>query len=301
MGQATVYDAVLGAGENLRQVTRSRYTPNARVITGRVTGGHTPSAYYGHSAAPVYLLESVDIGGLMGLTGFSPSAGMYRTSDTVQIPYQERSAGGKFAGTLSHDVISGTDALIVPTRFAASQQDPGAVAELEVNFISTDGLTAPTSLAINQTLGAQAFNALWGLGPVTVGGTQVTKVTGFAVNTGVQAERRIYDGGAYPSDVYIPSDAPIIPSVDLTFENMSGLNAFSTIFAAGAETICYFRQRADGSTFTSDVSTVHIKFTLSAGIIHPESIDAARGSNAELTLRIFGKALTHSAASAISV
>lgn len=297
---ATVYDAILG-GLTLRQVMRTAYSPNGNILAGRQSGALDPSQFYGGPAEPVASFDSADVAGV--LAGLSVTAGLAVAAGTITIPFNERSNGGTFAAGSSHETISGANGLIVPNSFSANQDDPAAMATLECHFRSTDGLTNPVSVNANQALAAQAFNAQFAMGPVGIelgsegSSSQLTGVSGVTINPGLTVIKEKYDGAIFPTRLFISQRDP---SIDLTFVDLAGLVRFRSIYQALVSIVVYFRKRTDGGTFVADNVTEHIGFSFGTGITQVQQVGANGNATGSHTVRIYGKTLTASAATAIA-
>lgn len=290
MASETVYDAVLGA-LTLKQVTDGSYAAGAQPIAGRASGNIDPDQYFGGPAEPRASFSSADVAGV--IAGLSMSGGLSVASGTITIPFRKRSNQAGFAGAASHFTVSGTNGLIVPTRFRASQDGEAALADVECWFRSTDGLTMPAAVNVNQSLAAQSFNAQYALGPVTVNGAAIPEIVEVSVNPGITVRSSRHDGGIYPQKLYIVDRRP---TIDLTFEDFDeAIAGYLALTAA----VVYFRKRS-GVGFAADVSTVHCAFSFADGIATAEQLSASGQQDGRCTVRLHGEALTASAASAIS-
>lgn len=298
---STVYDAFLGS-LNLRQVTSSSFNPGTSIIVGRVSGGQLPSFIAGGASSPRASFASMDV--FNALTSVDLSAGLSIASGSIVIPFQKRAQGGTYASGSSHQSITASDALLVITGIEAAQGGDGASVNLDAIFRSTDGLTRPCTLNTAASLTAQAFQALYHMGPVKVqmasesAASQVTQVTRFSVNPGLSVQVAAYDGGNYPTVITIDQQDP---SIDLTFEDFDAASRFVSDYTELDSITVYLRKLADGGTFVADATEGHISMTLTGGLITVQSIQAAQGGNGSISLRMTGKAIAKSLAAAISI
>lgn len=290
---ATVYDAVIGS-TTLKQVMRSSYAPGGNVIVGRASGAVDPAALYGGVAEPKATFESADVAGVV--TGISVSTGLYVSAGTISIPYNERAGGGSFQGETSHNVLSGTTGLAIPTRFSAGQDDEAATAEIEMWFQSSDGVTNPVSITGSQTLSAQAFNAMYALGPVAIDGSALPGVQRVEVVPGITVLVRRAGGGLWPISLYIQARNP---TITITFDDFDALAAFETAYDAISSAAVYFRKRAEGSSFVADATEEHIKFSFADGIFVPQDVSGQGQETGQASIMLTGEALTATATSAI--
>ena len=294
----TVYDAIIGSGNNLRQVVSSQYSPNGNIILGSASGAIDPSALYGGPANPTVLFETADVAGALGL--MSVTAGLHVSSGTITIPYNKRVNGAAFAGSTSHMTISGTNALIIPVQISGSQDNPAVILTVQVIFYSSTGLANPVTFNTGASLAAQAFNAQYDFGPVYAdlgsGSAQVAEATGWTVNTGMVVVPRRYNGGVYPSKVFI---AQRNPTIEITFEDFDDAAAFGTVYDALTSCAVYARKRTDGGTHVADATEEHCKFSFGAGIADIKTLGGSERTNGQASIMLTGKALTAATTSAI--
>ncbi|MDE2100763.1 MAG: hypothetical protein KGL39_26190 [Patescibacteria group bacterium] len=289
------YDAVLGVGNALKQVRRTSFQPGIRQGVGRMSGAVDPSILFVNGGEPRATLQSGDVAGVITL--LSVTAGLFVSAGTITLPWNRRANGGTFAGGLNNFTITGANALIVPRSFSASQSDEeGASAELEVVFVSTDGLTAPVTFAVNQALAAEAFNLLFAMGPVYINTVALTQVQSVKVDTGITVETKMFDGAIYPTLVYIKTREP---SITVTFENFDVAQTYAPLFAACTAAAAYFRKRATGGTFVSDATAGHVKLSIATGLGVLEHIESSKNENGTASIKLTGLSLSSSTASAI--
>lgn len=290
-----VYDAFLGAGNNLRQVVATRYSPNAVVIPAYQSGAVEPSEQYGGNAQQQVSFDTLDIAGVVGMV--SMTSGLALSSDAITIPYQRRANASTFAGTLSHFTLSATDGVLTCSQISASQDNEGAVATLDFLPLSSDGFTNPLSEAKNQTLTASAFNAQFDFGPVYFNSVQVPQAVGWSVNPGVTLRSRRFDGTVYPTAHYI---IRVLPSITIVFEEVDDVvDVFTNLWAGMTTAAVYARRRSDGSTHVADSTASHAKFSFATGITNLDSIQVNESASAQVSVTLFGKSLTASVASMI--
>lgn len=289
-----LYDAILDAA-TLKQVRRTTYNGQLEVLTGRLSGAVDPSAKFLKKAEPRATFETEDISGC--LTAISVSAGLYISSGTITIPWNRRANGGTFAGGSNNAILSATKALAILSSISASQGDDGAVASVELAFLSSDGLTAPVSASVNQALSSQSSNAWFSMGPVYIDSSQLTQVKSVRVDPGVQMVTKMFDGAIYPTIAFIQARNP---AIEVQFENFDALNAQTPLLAALTSCAAYFRKRAAGAgAFVSDATSGHVKLSLGTGVKVMQSAEGSGQENGTVTLRLEGLALSSSTSSAI--
>lgn len=288
-----LYDAVIGA-VNIRQVSECSFSAGAQVDRQRVSGGLDASEIYLMSAEPRATWKTMDLAGV--IAGISNLTGLDVAAGTITLPWNRRANGGTFAGGSNNFSLTSANGLTIPTGYSATQGDAAAMVDLETVFRSTNGILAPVAANVNQALAAQAYVGGYRLGPFYFGGSEIAEITSVRVNTGLKVEVFRYSGGIYPVKTVITSRDP---SIDITFENADAMATLGPIFAAMSSCAAYFRKKSDGGTVVADASEVHCKFSFAAGITAVQQISGSGQANAPVTVRLEGKALTVSAASAI--
>lgn len=290
---AVVYDAILGAGNTIKQVASADYSPNNTIQAGRASGAVAPSAHFLTDSKPTVRIQSSDLAGVLGIV--SPVAGLDVEADVIDIPHRTRAAGSSYAGTLAHSILRGTDALVVPTSVRAAQGDVASMIDLMVHWES-DGFTDPVAQVLNQTLAAQDFQAMFGLGPGVLNGTTVGGVIGHTVNFGLTVEPEQTNGAIFPTTHFITETNP---TIDLQFRTVAQLNAFTAIAAAMTSLVVYHRKRAPGSKYVANATAEHISFSFADGIQSLQNVTGQGNQPAIPTLRCHGELLTVSTTATI--
>lgn len=292
MTQAATYDAILGTGNNIRQVVSTEYAPGNRIEPGRVSAGVDPSALFVTDANPQIRLSSTDIAAVLGIV--SPTVGLDIDDDLWTIPYNVRAIGSTFASTLAHTVLTGADAFVVPRQVSVTQ---GGNAQIDLmvmiesnDLLGNPGFDAPVTAATGQTLAAQAFNALWTQGPATVNGSDVGGVVGMTVDFGIQAvPLDKADGELYPKAHSIRARNP---SITIDVVNVDALATFAEHLLPMTAFVGYLRKRSPGGSFVADATGEHISFTFADGIVDVQRVSARDNATARPGLRLIGEALT---------
>lgn len=294
MASHTVYDAVIGAGNNLRQVLSTQFNGGVSVIAGTSSGAPDATDYFISTTEPRASLTTADLTNLLSYV--SVTAGLFVSAGTITIPFNQRTNGGTFLSGSNHFTLSSANGLIVPTGFSASQDDEAATATIDIHFMSTTGFLAPVAVNVNQALAAQSFNAQFAFGAVYFGGAQITEAISWSVDPGIQTVVSRHDGGIYPQKIYIVARRP---TMTITFEDLDTANTFGAMFSAMTSASVYARKRSAGGTFVADASTVHCKFSFADGVTSTQTISADGVNAGRASVILHGEALTASGASAI--
>ena len=99
-----VYDALVGASTNLRQVTNSGFDAHLEFMGARQSGSGVISDQFLTSGSPEGQLTTVDIGGFVTAFG---TVGSQVDGASILLPYQKRQSGGTFKSGSSHMTVAG--------------------------------------------------------------------------------------------------------------------------------------------------------------------------------------------------
>lgn len=298
---ATTYDITLGTDNHVRQVVSTNFSPNIRIEAGRVSAGVDPVAHFVVDGAPTCRVQSMDLAGVLGI--LSPTAGLDVDSDNsdgnIDLPWQFRAGGSTFLGSSSHSILRGTNALIIPTSAGVNQGDAGSVIDFMVHYESDEdypGFEDPIEQVDDQTLIAQAFEAMFGLGPAVADAAALVGVMGHTVNFGISIEPEKTDGAIYPTTHFIITRNP---TIDIRFRSFDSLAAVKPLFEAMTSLAVYHRKRAPGSTYVANGTAEHVSFSFADGIKQITDISGSGNQPAIPTLRCSGEALTVSTTATI--
>lgn len=293
MPGSAIHDVIWG-GVTLKQCRKVEFNAGGTVAPDFTTGDVAPSDHYLISASPKCAFTCGDLAGV--IAGLS-SQFLAVAAGTITVPFNLRAAGSTFAGSSSHDIISATDGLLVINSFSASQgEQEGSSVSLTGYFKSSDGVTVPVTIGTGQTLSSNAYNATHKLGPSTINGSAIDGITRVTVNTGINVLPDMTDGAIYPTDHYINR---IAPSIDVTGRRVSLFTALGPIFTTQTAAVFKFRKRASGGTVVSAATSAHLSFTFADGITEVQQVSGSGNSDAEVTLRLYGEALTISSTATI--
>lgn len=293
---ATLYDTTLGSGNLIRQLGSTSLGNSNQIEAGRFSAGVDPQAFFLTNARPQVSLQSMDIAGVLGI--LSPTAGLYLTSETILLPYQQRDPGGTFEGSSSHAVLNATQGLFVPVSASVNQGDAFATIDIAGFLESTTGFAVPVTVTTGQSLAAQAFGGAYGLGNAVLDGAAVIGHIGHTVNFGISVEPDYANGAIFPLAHFISERTP---SIDIRFKSTAQMAAFTVNAKALTSLVVYFRHRAAGSTYVADATETHVGFSFADGIESFEQIQASGNQPAVPTLRVFGELLAVDTTSAITL
>lgn len=285
-------DAILGA-TTVRQVTNASHRTGIEARKAMTSGGATISQISGLKAEEVTTLTSGDLAALVAIgTNTFCSVGLYLTGSTVTVPYKSRTAGGLFAGALSHSALSGTAAMIIPTSFEASQDSEAATCTFEVHWVSSNGTTAGATGSTGNSLAAQSFNAEFGLGPAYVNGAEITGVQSLRINPGITLVKSTSAGLPRPTTISIQT---VMPTIEITTDNIDAAVATVNAFTAMTSANVYFRKRADAGVYSA-AGLDNVRFTFAGGLADSNAVEVSDNNNGTATITLHGKTLTASTA-----
>ena len=290
-------DAVFGAS-SIRQVTTSNHSTNKEHRKAMNSGGAAVVQISGKSGGEITQIVSGDVAALLALNSNTfCSAGLSVLASTITVPYKIRSAGGIFTSGANSVNITGANALIVPTSFEASQEGDFAMANVDIHWLSADGVTKGCDDTVSFTAAAQAFNAEHTLGPCYINGTLVAGVQSAKINPGIEVVKPpLGSGSTFP---LFASIKMVQPTIQLTVNDFDAIAGTVGDWTAMTSANIYFKKRADSGVFTSAGTAEHLRFTFAAGLADTENVSVSNNDDGSATITLHGKVLTASAAVAL--
>lgn len=290
-------DAVFGA-TNIRQVTTANHSTNQEHRKAMNSGGAAVVQVSGKAGGEISQIVSGDLAALVALNSNAfCSAGLSLLSSTITIPYKIRAAGAVFVSGSNNVHLTGANALIVPTSFEASQDGDFALANMDVHWLSADGVTKGCDDATGQSIASQAFNAEYTLGPCYINGTAIAGVQSFRVTPGIEVVKPpLGSGSVFPVQASIKA---AMPTMQLTVNDFDAIAGTVGDFTAMTSANFYMKKRADSGVFTAAATSEHIRFTFAAGLADTDSISVSNNDDGSATITLHGKVLTAAAAVAL--
>lgn len=275
-------------------------------VQGEATSGEVYSRWlslYAQKAKASFSTKAIaaalDLCGLTGLDVSGLAAGL-------KIYAQKHARASTRAGAISHRKHTFNDGLVVPRTLSVSHRGD---AELSYDvLVLYDGVNDPIVITDSVTLPAGVTDAeRFTLGPVTIGGVTLTTIQKVDIDFGITGDPDGGDSAIWDTYCSIRKINPKITLSGFDVEWMKAANIPLTgKSTTHANTAIYLRKRADRSTFVSDVTAEHIKFT-AAGLAYIEtpfdaSADGVSNTGLVLPLKYDGvnAPLTIDTASAIA-
>ena len=286
-------DVIIGSNV-VKQVTSSNYTPNNQIRAGRTTSGVQPSVHNLIAADPQADFQSLDVAG--ALTAVSITAGTLVSSGAIEIPFIKALNGGSYAGSGSHYTLNGADAFSYIQEVSASGNQDASVSIMTM-FQSTNGSAVPVTESTSQSIAAEAFNANFALGPVSIDSSALSDVESVRIDPGFNVVVHPRGSLTYPlKHTILTKD----PSIEITFTDNDAMAGQGPLFEALTSAKVYFKKRVDGGTFVADGTAEHVSISFATGIKDVQSIGGSAGSETQPVLRLLGKQLSVSTATAIT-
>ena len=297
-----IFDAILGS-KTIAQCDSASFQANIEVTPLRNSGAIDPVAHYITGGAPKGMWTTTDLATLLGSGGVLPAAGLsIAAASNIDLPWSRRLAGSTRAGSTSHTRIRGaTGGMAVLSRIQASQGQPFASADFEVGFLSSDGLTAPCSIAVDQSLSSQTAVNVFRLGPAygtKSGGasTQGKGVVGVTVNPNVELLFEKFDGAIRPINAYIKERNP---TIEVQFLDEEDLDFWCDLYNQLTAFTVYLQKMTAGGTVVAGATSEHIALSFADAVVSCEGISGSGTDTALPTMRITGESLSVSVASAL--
>ncbi len=283
----------------LRELVNVEYKPDFKDAPYRASGAIFRSQSVIVSGEPVAELESMDLYGIVGAIA-DPSQGLAILSPgTITLPWQVRAPGGMFVANGNNYTISGTLGLLVPDEISASQDaEAGITIKYKIYLASSDGVTAPAAFNTSVTLGSQAFNESYSMGPVKIDSTFIDGLKSWSYKFGITVKVDRYGGGIYPtmSGIVI---SEVNPEMDLTFEDMASAAAFGHYGAIGSAT-AFARKNVHGGTRVADATGGHFSVAMTDGIQILQGLSGKGTDNGSFTRTIKGHTQAFSRTAAVA-
>lgn len=231
---------------------------------------------------------ALSTGNLGVLSSVSPTAGLAVTSAGT-VRFQKRVDGGTFATSTAHVTVSSSKGFLYPTRLTA-QQDDAAGARLELLYkpLSSSGLAVP--LTVNTSVNFDsaeppAFVNQYFLGPLYIGGSEVTGLTGVTIDFGINYQPIRAGGDVFAQEGSIIARNPSITVTLLKTAQLATQGLFGTAYTSTG-VACYFVQGVHGSTRTAYASTAHVKIASVTGDMTADDVSVAGETDATISYMI---------------
>lgn len=196
----------------------------------------------------------------------------------------QHSEGSTRAGASSHRKLTINEGIIVPTSLTCDHQGDATLSyDIVLTYNGTNDIIV---LADSQSVPTvQGDTERFSLGKVTLESVLLESIRNLTINFGIDAVSEGADSEIWDRYASIRS---IKPSLSLTGIDPEWLAAANIPLigkaATHTNTAIYLRKRAQGSTFETDGTAEHIKFT-AAGLAHIETPAQVTGDTpAETTL-----------------
>ena len=287
MAGEALYDVIFGAA-TLRQCTNVRVEERPNVVRDRISGNYATSQVSVIDSQPMVSLTTQDI--KTSLANLTLAGGLSVAAGTITIPFQQRSAGGLFAGGSNNNTVAATHGVAVITELSGRQGDAGGVtANVEIHLLSSDGTTHPYTINTNQSLAASAFTGSYSMGPVTLDPTgvgvlaEVDRITAWTVSPSNNVTRYLYGADDFPTELDVTE---VNPTASFTFADLDTAQSFATTIEDFAAINLWAKARAANGRHTANASAAHIKIAFADGVKILEVIEGSDRGRVTGTVRI---------------
>lgn len=235
---------------------------------------------------PALTFSTLDLKAILDVVGIS---GKLVDSDVdnkgIRFWLQKFSDGAGLDSGSVHTEGQFSDGIIIPLSISASQGGD-AVIQYQVFGKSTDGVTSPLIISLNQSLpGTPGTAQKWTVGKISINGTDY-EVTDASINFGLQPILDKSDGHLYPKFTGFTQRQPLItvtsPEVSKILNTFKDIGAVQT----STDTVLYLTKRTLGSGLVAAATTEHIAFNIDDGMIQMTGLNAGQGGPGAATLEI---------------
>lgn len=287
----------------ISQIVDSGYSSNAEILTAFGSTGVDPQALFGGTLEPQTNFQTTDLETLLGAIDIQ--AGLAIASATnIVVPFRGRSDLAEFVSggnSVSLTAASGALAIIESIE---GQMNGDVTANVRVYYKGNSG-DDPFTPSATHTYGSESFVSRFTMGPVALVSsgpvTTAPDVTGWTINPGItvesQREVSTSNTGRAPAKLFITQRNP---TIDIRLRSLNNMTTTTGSLKAFTGVTVYGRKRSDMGSFVANGTSEHLAFTFGAALGANQQLSGSGRQAGEMTLRLTGKSLSASAASAIS-
>ena len=267
----TIHDVVLNASV-IGNITSLNHATNRGLVPAFASGVASPKRQYVGESPHSSTLTTTGLEVLLGLnTDTMISEGLCVTGATSVLAFSERV--GCLSGSASHQAISTQNVFAYITSLSA-QISQSATADVELKYLSADGITSPVTAVSGASLSAAVLLDEFLLAETYIDGVLVDEVSGVTINTGFELIDQKQGAGIYPTDVFLKT---VNPSIEITTMDLAKTIALLNGATCSTGVDIYLAKRKDGAVTELYTATEHIKISSTAGgLKHMVSTQASR-------------------------
>jgi hypothetical protein len=271
----------------LAQMQGFAISPDAQISEEYAHGAVDRKAAIEVASNPSITFETQDLTTYWGAV--SPTVGLaVATSTGATFRLQERATlDGVWETSTTHETYTVSRGILIPESVEASQDDERGAVVSSRHVCLYDGTNLPIVKNTGVDFSAAttpAFTSKFFLGPVYHNSSELKGVISSRVEFGIEFAPRRTSGAVYASLGSIVRRAPTISITMLKVDALSSVNAFLRALS-GTFAVYYWKATASANR-TAVASTVHAKFSASAGAWNDESISVQDNGDATATIRI---------------
>jgi hypothetical protein len=252
----------------IHQLEDRSIDPGLQEVILKGDGKVSPQYFAIMEQRPAFRFSTTAIASVLTKLG----SGFYPFTSAVDLYLAKLSnSGGGIAAGAVHKKVTGTKGCIVPRRLRASH---GGVARLECDgyFVSTDGTTAPISVASGVSLPTAVHSDEgFTLGPAKINGSMLGALQDLDIEFGYQQIIEGGDGELYPTFGGYDTRAP---RVSIRTKDPSQLATLGVLgLAASGSNLFYLRKMDQSLGRVANATAQHIKLTMTTGFHKSGAVD----------------------------
>jgi len=195
---------------------------------------------------------------------------------------QKMLAGGLRAGAILHFQITMATGMIIPTQITGDQGGE-AIITCRVVPTSADGSASPLAIVTNASLEAlqDQITQVYTMGDIEINGAALEGIDRWMLDFGIELWINTKSGHVYPTEVGIIKRAPFITATTFDLVKFETWTEIGVVQGVSDSTIKLLDQTEGGARGSAPIT-----FTIDAGTVHFESVEARHGVPASGSVRI---------------
>ena len=262
-GRYDLYMAKLDA-DVMDQVLSSGVTPNVQSERVTPVGNMDPSGTLLFGDSPGIRFVSTKVNTILTALG---SQGALASSQ-FDLGFIQKTVGGGYEAT--GKTVTAAKALVFPESLVVTQDSKAQLTVMAMAY-SSDGTTHPFASSTSLVSGTPEATEFFTLGAVTIDGSPISKVNGYTINFGINAQTLKTGGNLYPTDAIVES--PVMPAIEVQVSDLAAVTDANLVGREVDNVVLNLKKLdVDGSGLAS---SGHKTFTLAKAML---TIGGASGS-----------------------
>lgn len=279
LSAAHVLGVVTCSAGQINQITTRSINPGIESMIARNDGQVDPTFAAVMFQKPMFSFGTSAVARALGFAGINA---LSVDGTPVESWFQQVDPGGTRKTGANSTKFSFAKGILCPKSIDASKDGP-AVIDYDMAAVSTDGVTSPLTMGINQAMPTISTNReYFTVGPLSVNGTAVPGIQSTKVDFGLAVATDEGDGNAYPTLTYIDERSIV---VTLRTKSINVLNTIGFFTAQSTtDTVFYLRKILAGGTRVAEGTAEHIRFTVDDGMISVTEVGGDKTAEAEIKI-----------------